>query len=170
MRWVSVLAASLKPVVLVRAPASLLRVVCETEGFTSWLQVLHHCSQKLHLPALAPKSTDCGSCAANSCHGSGMGSVIAAWDGWKNNLLSFELVERPKFIPFNMVSGGKSDSVPSALEDLFRNWIASDFLSCTIHILILFQVPQSPCNGILDGELGNADFSWTLPILRHMEV
>lgn len=96
--------------------------------------------------------------------------MIAAWDSWKNNLLSFELMERMKFIPFHTVSGERSDSVLSALEDLFRNWIAGDFLSCTIQILILFQVPRSPCNGILDGELGDVDFSWTLPILRHMEV
>lgn len=54
------------------------------------------------------------------------------------------------FTPFNRVNRGNSNPMLSALDDLFRNWIASAFLLYTTHTWILFKVPQSSCNGILD--------------------
>lgn len=56
----------------------------------------------------------------------------------------------------------------SALDGLFRNWIAGGILSCVTHIWISFKIPQFPGNGILDGELGDLGFSWTCTFLFQM--
>lgn len=168
MQKISVLAPGMKPITLIRAPVlnwelfMTGRVSFPTAGLAPLLL-------KVPSASFGPKKC-CLPLLCREILGTALG-----WGAWlrlgKLGKFTFSVCwayERLKFVLFNMVTGGKSESMLSALDGLFRNWIAGGFLACVTRIWISFKIPQFPGNGILDSELGEVGFSWTSTILFQM--